>query len=115
MKIIGNILAAISLFFGVLFIWGAFGDPFDGSALIIGLIMVVIGIVILAVVNRRKVVKQNVTYQVDLPGDVKMTNQNCKQCGGPINSSDYKIIKGTPTVICPYCGATYSISEEPKW
>lgn len=116
MKLIGYILAAISLFFGVLFIWAAFGDPFDGSALIIGLIMIGIGIAILFALNRsKKTAEKNVTYQVDLPGEIKMTNQNCKQCGGPINSSDYKIINGTPTVICPYCGATYAITEEPKW
>ncbi len=116
MKIIGYILAAIALFFGVLFIWGAFADPFDSGALIIGLIMVVIGIAILAVVNKsRKTGEQKVTYQVDLPGEVKITNQTCRQCGGPLNSSDYKIIKGTPTIICPYCGSTYSVTEEPKW
>lgn len=116
MKIIAYILAAISLFFGVLFIWGAFGQPFDGGALIIGIIMIIIGIAILAVTNRsKKSGEKHVTYQVDLPGEVKMTNQNCRQCGGAINPADFKIVNGTPTVTCPYCGASYSVTEEPKW
>ena len=60
MKIIAYILAVISLFFGVLFIWGAFGQPFDGSALINCIIMIIIGIAILAVTNRSKKSEKNI-------------------------------------------------------
>ena len=40
MKIVGIVLSVIAYIFGVLFIWGAFGDTFMSSNLIIGLIMV---------------------------------------------------------------------------
>ena len=71
MKIVGIILSVISYIFGVLFIWGAFGDPFDGSSLMIGIIMIVIGSVIMLIVNRKnkaEKAEKNITYNIDLGG-----------------------------------------------
>jgi ribosomal protein S27AE len=114
MKIISYIITGISLFFGVLFIWGAFSTPFDSGSLIIGLIMVAIGIIILYVISKNMKKTVN-TYKVDLPGEVKVSNKSCQQCGGPLNANDFKIVNGTPTVECHYCGAVYEVTEEPKW
>ena len=52
---------------------------------------------------------------MDIPGDVKISNMKCNSCGGAINSNDIKLQNNVPTVICPWCGATYQVSEEPKW
>ena len=53
MKIVGIILSVIAYIFGVLFIWGAFGDPFDSSSLIIGIIMIGIGSAIMLIITRK--------------------------------------------------------------
>jgi hypothetical protein len=58
---------------------------------------------------------QNVTLQVDLPGDTKISQMKCQSCGGAITSNDIKIMAGAPVVTCPYCQATYQLTEEPKW
>ena len=114
MKIVTLILAGISLFFGVLFIWGAFGTPFDSGSLIIGLITTAIGIVLLSIGMKSRAKVENV-YKVDLPGEINVKNQSCQQCGSPLNVNDFKMVNGSPTITCHYCGAVYEVNEEPKW
>ena len=118
MKIVGIILSVISYIFGVLFIWGAFGQPFDGSSLVIGLIMVVIGSVIMLIVSRKNKAEKagkNVTYNIDLGGQTKANKLVCEKCGAPLGKDDITLVAGVPTVTCPYCGVSYQITEEPKW
>lgn len=115
MKVVFYVISGILIFFGVLFIWGAFGTPFDGGALIIGLIMVAIGLAILIIQNRKKNQRQEVVYKVDLGGDVNLKNMTCKFCGGPLSADNVKMLAGTPTVTCPFCNQAYQITEEPKW
>lgn len=50
-----------------------------------------------------------------LPGDVKISQMKCASCGGAIDSSAVRIENHVPMVFCPYCGASYQVSEEPKW
>ena len=114
MKIIGYIISGICIFFGVLFIWSAFGTPFSSSDLIIGLITTAIGIVILYVTTKNNRKTTNI-YKVDLPGEIKMNPKSCQKCGGPLNADNFTIVNGAPTVKCPYCGAVYEVMEEPKW
>ena len=118
MKIVGIVISVISYIFGVLFIWGAFGDPFDGSALTIGLVMIVIASAIMLVVTRKNkanTVNKNVTYNIDLGGKTEAKMLVCRKCGGALSKDDITLIAGAPTVTCPYCGVTYQITEEPKW
>lgn len=116
MKIVSIILSVISYIFGVLFIWGAFGTPFDGKSLAIGLIMLVVGSVLiwLGTRNKDKGEKQ-VTYKVDLGGKVSMDKITCQNCGGPISPENITMVAGAPTVTCPFCGQSYTLTEEPKW
>lgn len=118
MKIVGIILSVIAYIFGVLFIWGAFGDPFVPSNLIIGIIMVGIGSVIMIIVTRKSKAEKaskNVIYNIDLGGETKATKLVCNKCGAPLGKDDITLVAGVPTVTCPYCGVTYQITEEPKW
>ncbi len=48
-KLIGYIFAAIAIFFGVIFIWGAFGSEGQPSWIIVGTISVLIGFGIIMV------------------------------------------------------------------
>ena len=58
---------------------------------------------------------QQVVMNIDLPGDTKISQMKCQSCGGAITSTDIKIMAGAPVVTCPYCQATYQLTEEPKW
>ncbi|MBQ6520706.1 MAG: hypothetical protein IJI14_18515 [Anaerolineaceae bacterium] len=118
MKIVGYILSVICYIFGILFIWGAFGTPFDSNSLVIGIIMVGIGSVIMIIVTRKGKAEQaekNVTYNIDLSGETKANKLVCQKCGAPLGKNDITLVAGVPTVTCPYCGVTYQITEEPKW
>jgi len=119
-KIIAYIGAAILIFFGVLFIWGAF-DPEGSTGWIpVGIISVGIGLVLIWFAGRKKVEtadgsSDNVTYQVDLSGDVNLETFKCKSCGGSLTTDNIKMVAGAPVVTCPYCNTTYQLTEEPKW
>jgi hypothetical protein len=58
---------------------------------------------------------QQVVMKIDLPGNTKISQMKCQSCGGAITSEDIKIMAGAPVVTCPYCQATYQLTEEPKW
>lgn len=118
MRIVGIILSVIAYIFGVLFVWGAFSDPFVPSNLIIGIIMIGIGSVIMIIITRKNKADQaakNVTYNIDLGGQTKASKMVCEKCGAPLGKDDITLVTGVPTVTCPYCGVTYQITEEPKW
>ena len=57
----------------------------------------------------------NVTYNIDLPGNVNMDTIKCESCGGTLAPKDIQMVAGAPVVTCPWCNTTYQITEEPKW
>jgi len=117
MKIVGYIAAAILIFFGVIFIWGAFGSNGNLGWILVGIISVGIGMGIILLIQRkaRMEASTNVTLKVDLPGNVAMNVLKCKACGGTLSSDDIKLINGAPVVTCPFCKSVYQLTEEPKW
>ncbi len=117
MKTVAYILAAILIFFGVLFIWGAFGAQGQPAWIVVGLISAGIGLVIIYFASRKPKVEgaTNVTLKVDLPANVNMDSLKCKSCGGVLTAENIKVVNGAPMVTCPYCHTVYQITEEPKW
>jgi len=120
MKIIAFIAAAILIFFGVLFIWGAFSPEGSVGWVPIGLISVGIGFGLIWFASRKKSTPagadgSNVTLQIDLPGDVNLEQFKCQSCGGALTPENVKMVAGAPVVTCPYCNSTYQLTEEPKW
>jgi hypothetical protein len=117
-RIIAYIGAAILIFFGVLFIWGAFGSNPQPSWICVGAITVGIGFGLIFFASRRPAVKpgdQPVTLKIDLPGNVQMDTLKCKSCGGTLTAENIQMVAGAPVVTCPYCKTTYQLTEEPKW
>ena len=119
-KLITYIVAAILIFFGVLFIWGAFSLEGSVGWIPVGVISVAIGLVLIWFGSRRKPDavdsnSQNVTYKVDLSGDINLETLKCKSCGGSLTTDNIKMVAGAPVVHCPYCNTTYQLTEEPKW
>jgi predicted membrane protein len=117
-RIIAYIAAAILIFFGVLFIWATFSPQGNLGWLLIGVISVLIGFGLIWFAQRRKAAEEqekNITYKVDLSGDIKLESLKCKACGGPLTPDNVKMVAGAPVVTCPYCGVSYQLTEEPKW
>jgi hypothetical protein len=116
-KLIAYIAAAILIFFGVLFVWGAFGSTPHPGWIIVGVISVGIGFGLIWLGSRSKpsTLPENVTLKVDLPGNVGMDTLKCKSCGGTLKPENIKMIAGAPVVTCPYCNTSYQLTEEPKW
>ena len=118
MKIIAYIAAAILIFFGVLFIWGAFSPNGQVGWIVVGLISVAIGFGLIFWASRRPAGgpgTQNVTLKIDLPANVSMDTLKCKSCGGTLAPENIQMVAGAPVVSCPYCKTSYQLTEEPKW
>lgn len=93
--------------------WLSFGIGF----LILGGLILAGAIFGLTKVNQNKPAAsdQPPTILVDIPGEVKINQLTCNNCGGAIGATDIKIKNNVPIVVCPWCNASYQISEEPKW
>jgi hypothetical protein len=118
MKIILYIVAAILIFFGVLFIWAAFDPSTPDGYIMVGVISVAIGLVLIWLSTRIKpsgAGDTNVTVNVDLPSNVSMDTFKCQSCGGALTPDNVKMVAGAPVVTCPYCNTSYQLKEEPKW
>lgn len=118
-RIIAYIIAAILIFFGVIFIWGAFSPEGQSGWILIGLISAGIGFVLIWFASRLRAASQQAGEQVilniDLPANVNLDTLKCKSCGGALKMDNIKMVAGAPVVTCPYCHTTYQLTEEPKW
>lgn len=118
MKIIAYIGAAILIFFGVLFIWGAFSPNGQAGWILVGVISVAIGFVLIFWASRKPAAGaggQNVTLKIDLPSNVSMDTIKCKSCGGALTPENIQMVAGAPVATCPFCKTSYQLTEEPKW
>lgn len=118
-KIIGYIVAAILIFFGVLFIWAAFSPEGELGWIFVGVISVAIGLGIIALIKFREPkpaqAPQEIIQKIDLSGDVELDTLKCQKCGGELQKDSISIKEGAIFISCPYCGSTYQMVEEPKW
>jgi DNA-directed RNA polymerase subunit RPC12/RpoP len=119
-KIVGYIVAAILIFFGVLFIWGAF-DPESGSVgwIPVGIVSVAIGLGIIALIRFREPKPaqppQEIVQKIDLSGEIDLETLKCQECGGELKQDSITVREGAVFIACPYCGSAYQMVEEPKW
>ena len=114
-KIIGYIAAAILIFFGVLFIWGAFSPDGSPGWIIVGVISVGAGLGLIWLAGRRAKEETELIQKIELSGDVNLETLSCQNCGGALSSDNITMVAGAPVVNCPYCNSSYQLSEEPKW
>jgi len=73
------------------------------------------GMVYLAMRGQKTEVIQQVTMQVDLPGETRIEEMKCRSCGGTLSAKDITLANGAPMVNCPFCHTVYQLTEEPKW
>lgn len=119
-KIIAYIVAGILVIFGVLFILGSGGQGGGGWAwVLIGGILLLVAFGLIYFAARRKPgdanQAQNVTLNIDLPGNVSMESMKCKSCGGVLSEKDVALVNGAAVVTCPFCKTVYTLTEAPKW
>jgi hypothetical protein len=114
-RIIAYIAAAILIFFGVLFIWGAFSPQGSPGWIIVGVISVGAGLGLIWLARKRAKEQMEIIQKIELSGDVNLENLTCQNCGGTLSSENIKMVAGAPVVNCPYCNSSYQLSEEPKW
>jgi len=118
-KIIGYIVAGILIFFGVLFIWGAFSPQGEPGWIVVGIISAAIGLGIIAFVKFREPKPaqppQEIIQKIDLSGEVELEKLKCQNCGAELDQDSIKVKEGAIFVSCPYCGTAYQMVEEPKW
>lgn len=117
MKTAGYIGAAILVFFGVLFVWGAFGANGQPAWIVVGVISILAGLALIFFIQRKAKAEApvNVTLKVDLPGEMEAEALKCKSCGGSLGPDNVELKDGGAVVNCPYCGTTYQLTEAPKW
>ena len=120
------IFACILIFFGVLFIWGAFTPEGKEGWITIGVITVAIGIGILTLAIgffvfmrirrlRESEQPQEIVQKIDLSGDIELETLKCQKCGGELQKDSVSVREGAVFIDCPYCGSAYQMVEEPKW
>jgi len=124
--VIGLIISCILIFFGVLFIWGAFSPEGDPGWITIGTITVAVGLGIIALAvgtilyirfRRSKEAKgpQEIIQKIDLSGDIALEKMKCQNCSAELDRDSITVKEGAIFVSCPYCGTAYQMVEEPKW
>jgi hypothetical protein len=117
-KIILFVIAGFALIFSVLFFLGSGGQSGGFNLIYIASGLAVVGFIFIFFATRIDTSgesPQNVTVNIDLPGEVGMDTIKCQSCGGVLTEKDIKLVAGAPMVTCPFCSTSYQLSEEPKW
>ena len=117
-KIILFIIAAFFLIFSFLLFLGSGGQTGSSSWVWWAITFAAVAFVLIFFATRMQAPEagaQNVTVNIDLPGEVGMSTIKCQSCGGVITKKDVQLVAGAPVVTCPFCNTTYQLTEEPKW
>ncbi len=124
MKYVGYVLALVLVFFGIIFLWSAFGPyakhPY--TRLFGGIGTLGVGVVVLVLTARwaakkrkREVESVTIEQKIDLTGEVHVEKLHCEACGAPLDKNSISVKAGAVHIDCPYCGTSYTVEEEPKW
>lgn len=119
LNIVLLIIGIALLILGVIFIVGS-THPEEANptgTVCTGAVMIIIGLGlgILVRFRHKKEKEVKIIQQVELTGDLNLEKLKCQQCGAPLDKDSIEVKAGAITVHCPFCGASYQISEEPKW
>ncbi len=110
-KIIGFLVAAALFFFGIIFAIAASVQLF-ASRVIVAFLFFAAGFIIIYFVARGP---KTVIQKLEVSGEMKAVGIKCPNCGASVDANRIKIVSGVPYAICPYCGRTFEVAEEPKW
>jgi DNA-directed RNA polymerase subunit RPC12/RpoP len=112
--VLGAIAVAVLLFFSVIFAIASSVDQ-TGTRLLTSLLLFIVGVVIIAGIYYVTRKPKTVIQQLEVSGQMKAASIKCPNCGASVDANQIKIVSGVPYAICPYCGTTFEVTEEPKW
>ncbi|UCE96509.1 MAG: hypothetical protein JSV51_02605 [Candidatus Bathyarchaeota archaeon] len=110
--IFGSIIAAILLFFGVVFALASTYAPFR---LAVAIVLLIAGFGIIGALYFLTKRPSEIIQRVEFSGEMRAVPIQCPNCGGSIKPNNIKIVDSVPYSICDYCGHTIEVVEEPKW
>ncbi len=120
-KIIQGLLVFVGiviLLLGLIFIVAAGTDNVvTGSVMILAAVGIFVFTYYTERIQASKPTLVSQTFNVKMEGSGRLDEKEmkCRTCGAPITEKDLKIVQGGVMVTCSYCGAAYSLQEEPKW
>ena len=107
--VIGSIAIAVLFFFGIVF---ALASVYEFTRLIVAALLFVVGFGIAYYITKKP---KTIVQRLELSGQVKAVALKCPNCSASVNANNIKIVSGVSYAMCPYCGQTFEIAEEPKW
>jgi len=111
-------VGVVILFLGLIFIVASGTENMITGAV---MILVAVGIFVFVYYSEKiqaskpTLVSQTFNVKMEGSGRLDEKEMKCRTCGAPITEKDLKIVQGGVMVTCSYCGAAYSLQEEPKW
>ena len=112
--VLGAIAVAVVFFFAVIFALAASVQA-TLTRLITSGILFVIGIAIIVGIYYTTRKPKTIIQRLEVTGQMKAASIKCPNCGASVEPNQIKIVSGVPYATCPYCGATFEVTEEPKW
>ncbi len=101
LNIVGYVVAAILVFFGVLFIMASYASF---SRFFVGVILIAAGLVIVLGIGLREKQNMTVVQKLELPGQLDLEEIKCRNCGATLDAKAVTIQAETLIIKCPYCG-----------
>ena len=111
-------VGVVILFLGLIFIVASGTENVMTGAV---MVLVAVGIFVFVYYTEKiqaskpTLVSQTFNVKMEGSGRLDEKEMKCRTCGAPITEKDLKIVQGGVMVTCSYCGAAYSLQEEPKW
>jgi len=109
--VLGSIAIVLLLFFAIIFAMAASGSSLFSRLTVAGLLFATAMVLAFYVARKPKTVIQ----RLEVSGDMKAVQIKCPNCSASIDANAIKIVSGVPYALCPYCGHTFEVAEEPKW
>jgi hypothetical protein len=118
--VVGYIFAILLVLFGIIVVLSLASAQAQnaGGRLFLAIVCFVIGGGLLFAIPKweaRRPMKVEMTQKIDLSGDVAKEELQCENCGADLDKKSVEVKAGAVFINCPYCGATYQITEEPQW
>jgi len=109
--VLGSIAIVLLLFFAIIFAMAASVSSLFSRLTVAGLLFATAMVLAFYVTRKPKTVIQ----RLEVSGDMKAVQIKCPHCSASIDANAIKIVSGVPYALCPYCGHTFEVAEEPKW
>lgn len=107
--IVGSIAIAVLFFFGIVF---ALASVYEATRLVVAAMLFVVGFGIAYYITKKP---KTIVQRLELSGQMKAVALKCPNCSASVDANQIKIVSGVPYAMCPYCGQTFEVAEEPKW